>query len=246
MLTETVQLLQNHRSIRKYLDKPIEEGILKELFTAAQSAPSSHNVQAYSIIVIKNKAKKIELSELCGSQRWIVECPVFLVFCADLYRLKVACEMNGNNYALDGIENLIVGVADTALAAENVLIGAESYGLGGVMIGGIRNNSDKVTELLKLPQYVIPIMGMCLGYPDQIPWKKPRLPQYTVVHEEEYDMDTIVKGIQMYEEISANYYFDRTNGAKNKGWATLMSEYVNTERRLDLKDFIIKQGIKLI
>lgn len=246
MTSETIEIIQNHRSIRKYLDKKIDEEILKELFTSAQSASSSHNVQAYSIVVVKNQDKKEKLSELAGSQAWIKECPVFLVFCADLYRLKIACEIRGEDYALDGIENLIVGVADTALAAQNVLVSAESLGLGGVMIGGIRNDSQGFVDLLKLPKYVIPVMGMCLGYPDQDPLKKPRLPQYTVVHEEEYNTDSIVKGLEEYEKISSDYYKKRTNGEKDKGWTTLMSEYINEERRLYLKDFIINQGIKLI
>ena len=125
-MTDTVKLIQNHRSIRKYLNKPIEDNILGELFQAAQSASSSHNVQAYSIIVIKEKDKKSRLTELCGSQKWIEDCPVFLVFCADLYRLKVACELNGTGYALDGIETLIVAVTDPALGAKNVMRGAES------------------------------------------------------------------------------------------------------------------------
>lgn len=246
MKPETVKLIQNHRSIRKYLDKPIEDSILNELLVAAQWAPSSHNVQAYSIIVVRNQETKNILSDYCGSQEWVRTCPVFLVFCADLYRLKVACEMNESNYALDGIENLIVGAVDTALAAENVYISAKAYGLGGVMIGGIRNHSQKVVELLELPKYVIPIVGMCLGYPAQEPWQKPRLPQYTVVHEEKYNTEIIKKGLEEYDKISSDYYIRRTNGERDKGWTQLMADYISTERRLDLKEFIINQGIKLI
>lgn len=248
MKTETIKLIQNHRSIRKYLDKDIEDGVLNELLVAAQWAPSSHNVQAYSIIVVKDQDKKNILSEYCGSQEWVRTCPVFLVFCADLYRLKVACEMNESPYALDGVENLLVGAVDAALAAENTYIGAKSYGLGGVMIGGIRNNSKKVVELLRLPEYVIPIVGMCLGYPDsaQEPWQKPRLPQYTVVHNEEYDTEIIEKGLMEYDNIISDYYFRRTNGQRDKGWTQLMADYLGSERRLDLKEFIINQGIELI
>ena len=246
MKTETVRLIQNHRSIRKYLDKPIDDSILHELLVAAQWAPSSHNVQAYSIIVVKNQDTKNTLSEYCGSQEWVRTCPVFLVFCADLYRLKTACEMNESHYALDGVENLIVGAVDAALSAENVYISAKSYGLGGVMIGGIRNNSQKVVELLKLPEYVIPIVGMCLGYPSQEPWQKPRLPQYTVVHDEEYNTEIIREGLEEYDKIISDYYFRRTNGQKDKGWTELMADYLSNERRLDLKEFIINQGINLI
>lgn len=244
-MTEIINLIKNHRSIRKYQDKPIEDGILKELLTIAQWAPSSHNVQAYSIIVVKDSAKKKEISKLCGEQKWIEECPVFLVFCADLYRLKLACEMKNTKYELDEIENLIVGVVDTSLAAENVFVGAKSFGLGGVMIGGIRNDLDEITRLLKLPEYVIPIMGMCLGYPAEEPGQKPRLPQYGVVFEDEYNIDVIEKALLEYEEVSSDYYKKRTNNQKSKGWTTLMSEYISTQRRAYLKDYIIRRGIKL-
>lgn len=248
MTSDTIKLIQNHRSIRRFIDKDIEEDILKELFTAGQSASSSHNVQGYSIIVVKDKEKKEKLSKISGSQEWVKECPVFLVFCADLYRLKLACEMHNEEYALDGIENLLVGITDTALVAQNVMLAAESLGLGGVIIGGIRNDSQAIVDLLKLPEYVVPIVGMCLGYPDldQIPWKKPRLPQYAVVHEEEYDIESVAKGLEEYDQISSDYYRRRTGGKRDKGWTSIMSEYINTERRLYLKDFIISRGIKLI
>ncbi len=246
MKTETAELIQNHRSIRKYSDKPIDDSILNELLVAAQWAPSSHNIQAYSIIVVKNEDTKNILSDYCGSQEWVRTCPVFLVFCADFYRLKTACEMNDSPYALNGVENLIVGAVDAALSAENVYISAKSYGLGGVMIGGIRNNSQEVVDLLKLPEYVIPIVGMCLGYPDQEPWQKPRLPQDIVVHNEEYNTKIIKEGLMEYDNIMSDYYFRRTNGQRDKGWTELMAEYLRNERRPDLKEFIINQGIKLI
>lgn len=243
---ETIKLIQDHRSIRKYLDKDIDDEILKELFTAGQWAPSSHNVQAYSIIVVRNKEVKDAISKFCGDQRWIRECPVFLVFCADFHRLKIATEMHGENHELDEIENLLIGTVDTALVAENIYIGAKSFGLGGVIIGGIRNNPKEVVRLLDLPKHVIPIVGMCLGYPDQNPQQKPRLPQNIVVHNEKYDTDIIRQGLDQYDEITSKYYYERTNGQRDKGWTELMSEYISTKRRVDLKDFIIEQGIKIL
>ena len=87
---------------------------------------------------------------------------------------------------------------------------------------------------------------MCLGYPDQEPWQKPRLPQDTVVHNEEYNAKTIKEGLKEYDNIMSDYYFRRTNGQRDKGWTELMAEYLRNERRPDLKEFIINQGIKLI
>jgi len=231
MSNEVIELITSHRSTRKYTDQPISEEILKALFDAAQWAPSSHHVQAYSIIVVKNKETKQKLSELCaepgGSQKYIAACPVFLVFCADYNRLKMASDMYESTFDINEVENLIVGAVDTALAAENVLVAARSFGLGGVMIGGIRNNPDEIVELLKLPRYTIPIMGMCLGYPAEEPGQKPRMPQRIVVHEEVYHEDVLAEGLAEYEQITSDYYAKRTNGKVTTGWSHQMAHYMS-------------------
>lgn len=247
MKNDVASLIQNHRSIRKYSDKPIEGEILQELLNSAQWAPSSHNVQAYSIVVVKEQNKKKRLSELCGGQKWVEACPVFLVLSADFYKLKMACEMYHTPCEIDEVENLLVGAVDTALVAQNILVTAEAYGLGGVMIGGIRNNMKEVIELLELPPYTIPIMGMCLGYPDeeQIPWQKPRLPQRIVVFEESYKKELITEGLKEYEEISSDYYTRRTQGKTTEGWTKQMAEYLKNPRRPELKQRIMDQGFKL-
>jgi nitroreductase len=243
MRNQTVDLLQSHRSIRRYTEESIPKEILGEILTSAQWAPSSHNMQVYSMIVVDDQEKKKVLSEVAGSQRYVAECPVFIVFCADFYRLQLTSEMWGTKFEVDEVENLLVAGVDTALAAENALIAARSYGLGGVMIGGIRNNPERVKELLGLPKYTIPIMGLCLGYPNQEPWQKPRTPKEVVVHYNHYlPKEKVIEGLGKYEEITANYYKQRTNGARTEGWTKQMADYISNPRRVHLKDFIKKQG----
>lgn len=246
MRNETVDLIQSHRSIRKYTDKPIPKEIIEEILTSAQWAPSSHHVQAYSILVVDDQEKKKILSEVSGSQKYIAECPIFLVFCADFYRLSLTTEMWNCPFEMNEVENVLVAAVDTALAAENALIAARSFGLGGVMIGGIRNNPTKVKELLDLPPYTIPIMGLCLGFPDQNPQQKPRIPKNAVIHYNQYQSKKeILRGLEDYEEISADYYKTRTNGARQDGWTKQMAQYVSQPRRVHLKEFIENQGFHL-
>ncbi|QRG65699.1 oxygen-insensitive NADPH nitroreductase [Brevibacillus choshinensis] len=245
MPTEVTQLIQSHRSIRKYTDQPITEELLHEIVSCAQWAPSSHNVQAYSVIVVRSQETKEKLSALCGNQKWVVECPVFLVFCADYYKLQKACEMHGQILAADEVESLLVGAVDTALAAENVLLAARSHGLGGVMIGGIRNNPRDVANVLGLPALTIPIMGMCLGYPAQDVHQKPRLPERAVIHEERYQTELIPEALEEYERISSEYYSERSNGKRTEGWTKQMADYVNKPRRAHVTQFIKEQGIRL-
>lgn len=242
MMNETTRLIQSHRSIRKYTNEPVSREILEAMFASAQWAPTSHNVQAYSIVHVKDKAIQKRLAELC-SQAFIATSPVFLVFCADFYRLQLTCEMHATSFTLGQPEDLLVGAVDTALAAQNVMIAARSFGLGGVMIGGIRDNPEAVSELLDLPRYTMPIMGMCLGYPAEEPLQKPRLPQRVVVHEDAYRTEDMLSGLEEYETISADYYRRRSNGKQTDGWTKQMAEYFNRARRANIKNYVENQGL---
>jgi nitroreductase len=245
MTTDVTRLIQSHRSIRKFTAEPIPEEVLQDVLTCAQWAPSSHNVQAYSVIVVKSAETKRQLAALCGNQKWVETCPVFLVFCADFYRLKLACEMHGRELAADEVENLLVAAVDTALAAENVLLAARSHGLGGVMIGGIRNQPDEVTRLLQLPPLTFPVMGMCLGFPDQDVAQKPRLPQRAVVHAERYQTEHLHDALREYEDITAAYYAQRTGGKRTDGWTAQLAEYLSSPRRQHLAAFLRQQGFPM-
>lgn len=244
-MNDTIRLIGSHKSIRKYTDAEISDDILMTILETSRWAPSSHNVQAYSIIVVKDQTKKLEISKIAGDQKWIVDCPVFLVFCADLHRLDIACDIHGKKSELHEVENLLVGTFDTALVTQNVMTCAESLGLGGVVIGGIRNDLEKISNLLHLPSHVIPLVGMCLGYPDEAPWQKPRMPLESIIHFDSYKDDDLVEHLEKYDEVMKDYYIRRTSGVKNKGWTELMSDYISKTRRDNIKNFIEKQGIQI-
>jgi nitroreductase len=245
MPNQIAQLIKNHRSIRKYKDEPIPDEVLNEILTAAQWASTSNNFQAYSVIVVRDTEARKRVSELSKSQRWIETCPVFLVFCIDYFRLYLACEKNGVDFNMDQVDNLIVGCVDTTLAAENAYLMANAYGLGGVIIGAIRNNAAELSEFLKLPKYVIPLIGMALGYPDEEPLQKPRLPLKGVAHQEFYQVDNTIAAIEEYETITEEYYTERTNGERTEGWGKIISTHFLKQKRPHMKDFIIRQGFNV-
>lgn len=194
-------LLKSHRSIRKYKPEPISDELLDNILTAARQAPTSSNLQAYSIIVVTDKEKKKQLAHFCGDQSSVESCPVFLVICPDLHRLEQVCRLRGYKPSDNFIEMFIVAVVDAALVAQNILVASEASGLGVCMIGGIRNNPDRVCELLKIPDKVFPLMGICMGWPDQGPMIKPRLMGGLVIHHNEYDRSGLDKLIGQYDSI---------------------------------------------
>ncbi len=246
MPNEVTQVIFNHRSIRSYTSDPIPDEILNDILTAAQWSPTSHNFQAYSIIVIKDPEAKIEVADFCRGQLWIKNCPVFLVFCMDYYRLKMACEKNGREMGVEEVENLLVGAVDTALAAQNAATAAESYGLGCVMIGGVRNHPEQISEYLKLPKYVVPIVGLSLGYPAETPWQKPRIPLRAVIHQEVYNGDEILQSaIDEYDAITKDYYSRRTEGKRTDCWSQQIADHFTKQARPHMKDFILRQGFNV-
>lgn len=243
-MNDTLSLLMNHRSIRKYSDKPVAKEQVEEIIAAAQMASSSSNVQAYSVIAVTDQQSKDKLKELCGQQAYIAECSVFLVWCADLSKLKHAAERHlPDQQSYEQMtENFIIATVDTALAAQNAAVAAESLGLGIVYIGGIRNRIQEVSELLGLPELVYPVFGMCLGYPDQDPGQRTRLPQEAVLHWEQYHPQQVAPAVERYDEVMVQYLRERTGGTKDTPWSVLMAEKLVHPSRPHMKSFLQEKG----
>jgi FMN reductase [NAD(P)H] len=201
IMNETLKTMAAHASVRKFKADDVTDEILFPILNAARQAPTSSNMQAYSIIVIRDKTTKETLASLCNNQGWIKSCPVFLAICPDLRRLQKVAQYRKHECHDEYIEMFMVATVDAALVAQNILLGAESCGLGGVMIGAIRNNPDDVCQLLKLPNKVYPLMGMCLGWPATKPMIKPRLQDDVIIHREHYGDDNLLSKLKEYDEM---------------------------------------------
>lgn len=205
-MNETINLIKNHRSIRTYLEKDISDDILDEILKSVHAMPTSINGQQVSVIVVRDKEKKVELAKIAGGQTWIEKAPVFLVFVADFYKTYLAGNKAGNDQIIhESIEGTVVGTFDSGLAMGAAIISAESLGLGIVPIGGIRRDPEEVIKLLKLPKYTYPIAGLCIGYPADKSRQKPRLPIETFVHRDEYKVEDLETYIANYDESFETY-----------------------------------------
>jgi FMN reductase (NADPH) len=245
-MNDTIETLLNHRSIRKFKDEKISEEQITQIVQAAQMASTSSYIQAYSIIGIENKDTKAKLAELSGNQPYVGKNGHFFVFCADLHRHTVAADMEKADItpAIETTEKFMVGIIDATLAAQNAAIATESMGLGMCYIGGLRNEIEKVSELLQLPHNVIPLFGMAIGFPDTESDQKPRFPIESVYYKETYpsDQQTIKKGLDEYNQKISAYYSDRTKGERNDRWTEQMTQMLGTPRRMHMKDFVQGKG----
>ncbi len=205
----TLEMLLSHKSIRHYQDKPLPDGALELLITAAQSAASSSNLQLWSVVAITDTERKQRLSQLSNNQAHITQAPLFLVWLADVARLETIMQKNHlNTQGLHQLDLFLIAVIDATLAAQNAVIAAESQGWGTVYIGALRNQVKSVAEELKLPDGVFPVFGLCVGYPNtnKSISIKPRLPQSAVLHKETYQQNAPETEIQSYDEVMTRFY----------------------------------------
>ncbi|GIP41153.1 NADPH-dependent oxidoreductase [Paenibacillus sp. J31TS4] len=241
-MNDIIALLQAHRSIRKFTADPVKDEHLAAIVGSAQMASTSSNVQAYTVIQVTDPVKKKELAALCGNQAYVEQCPVFLVWCADLYRLEVACRIQKTEMTAGTTENLLIATIDAALAAQNAAVAAESLGYGITYIGGIRNRPQEVAELLGLPRLVYPVFGMCLGVPDQQPGVRPRLARTAVCHKNGYQADVLEEEIARYDEQMRDYYIERTGGRRDTTWSREMADKFRSPTRPHMKRFLQERG----
>lgn len=207
-----LRVLHEHRSVRRYLPDPISDQTLRLLISAAQSAPTSSNLQAWSVIAVRDPERKARLAALAGDQEHIRQAPVLLVWTADLARLRgLAAERDAPLEGADYLESSYVAFLDAALAAQNALVAAESLGLGTVYIGAIRNHPEQVAAELALPPGVFAVVGLVVGTPDpsEDARVKPRLPQDAVLHAEAYDAAAQSAHIAEYETRIAEFYSEQ-------------------------------------
>ncbi|MCR6107252.1 oxygen-insensitive NADPH nitroreductase [Salipaludibacillus agaradhaerens] len=245
-MNDTLKTLLNHRSIRKFKDEPLSQEHITSIIKSAQMASTSSFIQAYTIIGVTDKAIKYQLAHLSGPQPYVEQNGHFFVFCADLYRHTIAgtMEKTAVTTSLESTEKFMVAVIDASLAAQNATIAAESMGYGICYIGGLRNDMKKVSELLSLPDYVIPLFGLAVGIPDTQTDQKPRLPMESIYYENTYpkDTDTIYSGLESYNDTITNYYESRTQGERKDRWTEQMSRMLSKPKRTDMKDVVQQKG----
>lgn len=224
---ETLDTIVAHRSVRAYLPDAVPPGTVELLVAAAQSAPTSSNLQPWSVIAVQDPARKARLAALAGNQKQIHQAPLFLLWIVDHRRLTQVGERIGTPAAgLHFLESFLLGSVDTSLAAQNAVVALESIGLGSCYIGGIRNRPAEVAAELGLPPQAFALFGLTVGYPDPgAPASvKPRLPQETILFREQYGSADKASAIAAYDRRLRS--FQREQQMPERDWTEQASQRV--------------------
>jgi nitroreductase len=184
-----IKEIENHRSVRKYLDTPVPQSVLDEILAAGTRASNTGNMQLYSMVVTTSAELRAALSPCHFNQPCVVQAPVHITFCADINRFDKWCVQRGATPQYNNFLWFTEAVIDASLASQNVALQAEAHGLGIVYLGTAIYGAAKIAEILHLPAGVVPVVSMAVGYPDLSGGEVPltdRLPVEAVVHRETY------------------------------------------------------------
>jgi nitroreductase/FMN reductase [NAD(P)H] len=244
--------LAGRRVHRRFLDRDIPQELLHLLCACALSAPSKSDLQQGDILIVRDKGRRGTIADLLPEMPWVREAPVFLVFLANGRRVPRVAELRGKPFPNDHLDLFFNAAVDAAIVLATFLRAAEAAGLGCCPISVIRDRAREVGELLELPEKVVPVAGMCLGWPADEGGITPRLSLTTTVHYERFDEGDLDAQIDAYDRRRAHarpYRNQRDPArfgrAEFYGWSEDKARQYANPLRADFGAFVRAQGFHL-
>ncbi|KRN27954.1 nitroreductase [Lactobacillus selangorensis] len=249
MEDETLKLLLNHRSIRHFQDRSLSDQTLQTIINAGQHAPTSTFSQQYSIAVVNDPAEKKAVAEIT-TKPFVASAATLVILIADQYRnATIAASLGQETARLRTWNAFLAGTYDAVLAGENMVIAAESMGLGTVYLGSILNDSQRMIDLLHLPLLTFPVLGLLIGYPDDQPTLKPRLPLAKVAFQNHYpDVADPIASLKDYDQTLTDYYAQRDSNERAETFTHLIAMQQQKPvqgKRNQIGAVLKKQGFRL-
>lgn len=204
---EMIKKQMEHRTIREFKEQSIPSDIFDQLLEVGRRTATSNGMQGCSIIRVTDATLKKDIAEVC-KQEYVARAPELLIFLVDQNRnWHIAKEKNCFEDSAMDMDRFFQGFTDACITAQNIVNAAETMDLGTVYLGSILNDSEKICELLKLPELTFPVVGLGIGYPNQNPQLKPRMDMRLRVFENNYKtFNDYLEEIKDYDEEMHTYY----------------------------------------
>jgi len=244
--------MAEHRSHRKFDGRPVDPALLKLLFSCAFSAPSKSDLQQAEVVHVTDPARRKTIVDMIPDMPWIMDAPVFLVFCGNNRRIRQVGEWRGKPFANEHLDHFMNAAVDAALVIMSFIRAAEAVGLAACPISHVRNHADVTSGALELPEGVFPVAGLCVGYPAEAGRLSPRLPLEVTVHVDRYDETGLEEKIDAYdrrrhEVLPYRRQRDtkRYGTAQLYGWSEDKARQCSVPERENFGAFVRKQGFSL-
>jgi nitroreductase/FMN reductase [NAD(P)H] len=242
--------IAGRRVQRRYLDRQVDPALLRLLCACALSAPSKSDLQQADIVIL-NRADQNIIADLIADQPFIRSAPAFLVFLANGRRLPEISKLRGKPFPNDHLDQFFNASVDAGIVLATFLAAADAVGLGTCPISVIRDHSAKASDMLKLPQRIIPVAGMCVGWPSDKGHISPRLSLASTLHNEQYNEGDLGARVDAYDRRRAaiHRYKPRDPARWGEvafyGWSEDKARQYGMPQRADFGAFVRSKGFCL-
>jgi FMN reductase [NAD(P)H] len=250
-LDELAQIA-GHRSHRRFLPRAIAPELLRLICACALSAPSKSDLQQCDIVIVTDTAIRAGIVATIPEMPWIMDAPAFLVFVANGERLPMLARLNDKPFPNDHLDQFFNAAVDAAIVLATFLRAASAVGLGCCPISAIRDRPQTVSDLLRLPQRVIPVAGLCVGWPAETGEITPRLSLRTTVIENGYGERDPAGEIEAYDRRRAALRPYRRQRSPQRwgeadfyGWSQDKARQYGVPTRADFGAFVRGKGFCL-
>jgi nitroreductase/FMN reductase [NAD(P)H] len=247
---DTLARMAARRVHRRYTDKPVDPALLRLLCACALSAPSKSDLQQADIVIV-NKDDQNAIADLIPDQPFIRSAPAFLVFLANGRRLPEIAKIRAKPFPNDHLDQFFNTAVDSGIVLATFIAAADAVGLGTCPISVIRDHSATVSDMLKLPQRVIPVAGMCVGWPSEPGHISPRLGLDSTIHDGAFDEGRLADRIDAYDKRRAAIHPYkprdpvRWGDVPFYGWSEDKARQYGVPQRPDFGAFVRGKGFRL-
>lgn len=248
----TIAAMLAHRVHRRFTAQAVAEETMQVLLAAALSAPSKSDLQQATVIRVREAALREQINALTPGMPWIAQAPEYLVFCGDNRRHRRIAELRGKPFPNDTLDMFMNAAVDAGLVMQSFIIAAESVGLGCCPISLIRNQIERLGELLALPPGVFPVAGLCVGHPGEAGRLSMRLPPAITVHTDRYDAGDFDAELAAYDARRAaaeppvrQKYVERFGEVTPYTWSEDKARQYSVPERHSFGEWVRRQGFAL-
>lgn len=249
---EELARMAEHRVCRRYEARDVTPELVRLLCACALSAPTKSDLQQSDILIIRDKEKRHAIGALLPEMPWLTGAPVFIIVLGSSRRTPQIAAMRGKPFPNDHLDLLFNATVDAAIVLASLVHAAEAVGLGCCPISMIRDHAQTIAGMFALPEKVVPVAGLTLGWPAEEGTLSPRLPLSVTVHEERYAETDLAAKIDAYDQRRAalrpyrkQREPERFGKAEFYGWSEDKARQYARPQRADFGAFVRRQGFKL-
>lgn len=252
--SDALENILARRSHRAFKADAVPRDLLDTLLATAFSAPSKSDLQQVSVILVRDQLKQRRIAQLSSDTEWLADAPVFMVWCGDSRRIRKLAEWRGNAFANDHLDAFMNAAVDAGICMQTFIVAAESVGLGCCPVSQVRDQIEALSRELQLPEFVFPVAGLCLGWPQHTGSLSLRLPMTVTTHIDAYQDDDLVAEVSAYDRRreaieqtppQQQRLVKELGIAPDYGWSENRTRQYSRPARQDFGAYIRRQGFNL-